>query len=418
MAKNYRYMEFDQNLYHFDMIENTAMTKTWMDILEEEKSKRAVAIVNLSYFSLTDGSLQSATKIHGTWKKSPSYQINGLCIDQNGRLFVDNTYCEDAYSFTEGCPPMYTNGNKDYAYNTFPTNGATHIGVKEDGTVCILVCDKDRGISSTNANQIMLDAGCVDVLRMDGSWSSHGSLGVNEVCSPSQYRYDRLYLVVYKNDTIQLMNYTHKVTLDVYGDYSQATHPVSWEVVTRMQAALNRNGIEAMFSNYPEVEVFNSALRAKQSNTWKADICLSIDADLIDGNKAKIISSAAGTTAGRNIMAGEIISALKMYDIPCNDAVTHDKNIIMLASTNATANFIRYNNSAMASNEEVMDTIVEATVEGICNYLGKDYIAPSNTIEDLVEELKDSGIYPQDVTKDTQVTYGALTNVLEALGLI
>lgn len=417
IIKNYRYAEYSPDEYYFDMIDNTNRSRTWMDILESERVNGAVGIINLSYFSLSTGVLQSATKIHGTWLLSPSYEINGLCIDKSGRLFMDTNNCSSAYSFTEGCPPMYKNGVKDYNYKTADTNGSTHIGFKEDGTVCILLCDKDNGISSEDANQVLLDAGCKDILRMDGSWSSHGSLGLNEVCSPSEYRYDRLYLIIYKKNTT--ITPTHKITLDVYGNFTEELHPMSWAMVEKLQSAFNRQNMEAMIDVFKEGYDLYSELRAKQSNNWKANICLTIDADYIEGTKARVTSSSAGSTAGRNILAANILSAFKAAGMECNDEVTHDMNIIMLAKTNAVANFIRYNDELLSS-DYVMDAAVEATVKGVCDYLGVIYVEPPEEPVEKTsfEKLKDAAIFPEDVNEDDELTYEELAEILNNLGFV
>lgn len=417
IIKNYRYAEFNPDDYYFDIIDNTDRSLTWMDILKNERSKGAVGIINLSYFSLGTGVLQSATKIHGEWLLNPSYQINGLCIDKNGRLFMDTNNCSSAYSYTEGCPPMYKNGTKDYNYKSFERNGSTHIGFKKDGTVCILLCDKDNGISSDDANQVLLDAGCIDILRMDGSWSSHGSLGLNEVCSPSEYRYDRLYLVIYKRGCTIMP--THKITLDVYGNFPEEIHPMSWSMVRKLQSAFNRQNMEAMIDVFPENYSLKSELRAKQSNKWNADICLTIDADYIESEKARVTSSSAGSTAGRNILASKILASFKETGIDCNDTVTHDMNIVMLANTNAVANFIRYNDELLAS-EYIMDAAVEATVKGVCDYLGVEYIEPPEepVEKSSFEKLKDASIFPEDAKEDDELTYEELAEILNNLGFV
>lgn len=416
IPKNYRYIELDQSRYYFDMYDNEDRKRTWMDILNEFRPKGAIGIINLSYFSLTNGSLQSAVKIHGKWKKDPKWEIYGICIDENGRMFA-GTYKNESYSYTDGCPPQYVNGTKSYNYTKYGTNGNTYIGFKPDGTVCLMVCDKDNGQSSENADSIMLDAGCNTIIRMDGSWSSHGELGFNEVCSPSEYRYDRTYLIIYDRQAI-IPRTNYKVTLDVYGDYSETQHPITWSIVRKLQEEFTRQGIESMISTYPDQFNLSSYLRADQSNTWKADVCLSIDADTIDGDKAKVISSSAGETAGRNIMAGNIIAELKNAGFSCNDTVTHNRSIIMLPNTNAKSNFIRYN-EPLIETDYIMKSAVIATVKGVCKYLNVDYIESEEDKEPtLFEKYQNAGIISSDKSPDDAVTYEELVSIFDKLGFV
>ena len=418
IPKNYRYVELDQSRYYFDMYDNEKRNKTWMDILDEFRPKGAIGIMNLSYFSLSDGSLQSAVKIHGEWKKNPSWLSYGVCIDKNGRMYVD-TYQSNPYSYTDACPSQYVNGEKSYNYTKFSTNGNTYIGFKPDGTICLMLCDKDNGQSSVNADTIMLDAGCNHIMRMDGSWSSHGQLGFNEICSPSEYRYDRLYLIIYDREAA-MPRTKYKVTLDVYGDYSEDQHPLTWKIIRELQNEFTRQGIESMTSIYPDQFNLSSYLRAKQSNTWKADVCLSIDADFIDDDKAKVISSSAGETAGRNIMAGLIIEELKNAGFACNDTVTYNRSIIMLPNTNAKSNFIRYNDSLMET-DYIMQSAVEATVKGVCRYLNVEYIEKESEDEDieptLFERYQNAGIIPDNVDPTDVLTYEELISILDKLGI-
>ena len=427
---NYRYGEFEQPRYWFDFYDNEDQSLTWMDILEKERDKGAVGIINLSYFLLSDGSFQSAVKLHGEWKKDPKWLIYGIGIDKDGKLYKCTYEDTNAYSFTEGCPAQYINGEKGYGYTNYATNGNTYIGFKPDGTVCLLLCDKDHGQTSAEADAVMLDHGCTDIIRMDGSWSSHGQLGLNEVCSPSQYRYDRLYLVIYDSEYTPLKT-KYKVWLDPYGNFDKKTHPNTWAMLPMLQRSFNRCGIEAVIGCYEDCYNFDSALRAKQCNNYRADICLSIDADTITGDKARVTSSFAGANAGRNIMGSKLIKAFKEANIPVENSVSHDMNIIMLAKTNSTANFIRYNDGLL-STDYIMNADVEATVKGICDYLSVEYIPdeepdtePTPEPEEPVEEEKSNfytlvmkGIFSSEISADTGVTYGELADIFAKLGLI
>ena len=423
IPKNYRYAEFDKNRYYFGLYDNKGCDKTWMEILDEEKKNGAIGIINTSYFSLSTGDFQSATKIDGQWLHDPKWLIYGICINKDGYMSCGTYEDANAFSFTEGCPPQYINKAKSYNYTVYDTNGSTYIGFKEDGTICLLLCDKDNGISSKEADEVMLDAGCIHVIRMDGSWSSHGKLGYNEICSPSQYRYDRLYLIIY-DKLYQAPRTNYKITLDCYGDFSPSEHPVTRKMVNKLQEIFNRQGIECMISTFEDNYNLDSNLRAKQSNTWKADISLSIDADLIDDSKARVTSSSAGANAGRNVMGACIIKALTEAGIDCKDEVTHDRQIIMLPKPNAIANFIRYNDPLMTTDNYIFEAAAEATVKGVCDYLDLEYIEPPETDKPTEDEEKtnfemyqEAGIFSEGVQPTDAISYEEFADILAKLGL-
>ena len=349
MGVTYNIKEYPQDRYYFDMYDNTNRDKNWMTILKEHmigpKGGAIAGIVNLSYFSLTDGSLQSAVKLHGEWLKDYQYtSLAGIGIDTDGKMKPAYPV-DDVYSFTDGCPPMYMYGNKTDNYGQYASNGYTGIAIKSDlSSVCIIQADKDQGITSEEANQIFLDKGYTSIFRMDGSYSSHGRLEMGKVCSPSQYRVDRLYLLIYDREASAVRDEYFRVTLDPYGNFSPTSHPKTWEMINILQSRFIEQNIDCMISTFPDNYNLDSRIRAKQSNTWLANICLSID-------------------------------AFKKGNYSTND-LSHDSAIMMLSYTTAVANFIRFNQSNMTT--EVMHDLSNIIVETVCNYLGIDYICPPN----------------------------------------
>lgn len=396
MGVTYNLKEYPQSRYYFDMYDNTNRDKNWMGILEENmvgpNGGALVGIVNLSYFSLADGSLQSAVKLHGTWLRDYQYTgLAGIGLDANGKMKPAYPN-EDNYSFTDGCPPMYMYGEKTDNYGSYPTNGYTGIGITSDGSsVCIIQADKDQGITSEQANTIFLEKGYTSIFRMDGSYSSHGRLEMGKVCSPSQYRVDRLYLLIYDREADYVRDKYYRITLDPYGDFSPTSHPKTWEMVNILQSKFIEQNIDCMISTFPDNYNMGSNIRAKQSNTWLANICLSIDADQIDsnsmsvsitssngttGNRISVVSSSAGSTAGRNILANAFIDAFKNANYQTKD-LSHDNGIVMLSNTTATANFMRFNQPDIST--ETMNDLSDIIVKTVCSYLGINYIDTSTT---------------------------------------
>ena len=60
-----------------------------------------------------------------------------------------------------------------------------------------LIASKDAGMTTAECCSALLKAGCSDIFRFDGSWSSQGSLGPNKNLDPSQERKVAVYLLIY-----------------------------------------------------------------------------------------------------------------------------------------------------------------------------------------------------------------------------
>lgn len=201
MAK-YKIAEYPQSKYRFELYDNTRRL-TWQQI---RKETGCYAIVNLWYFALANLSKDvkyfdnqnGAIMLHGKWIHD-KYDFPGLCISKDGK--VSTGWKKDAvWDYTAVSQADYIDGKRVHT-QAWGRNGATYTGLKADGTVVVLLASKDNGVSSAEAVKAMLNSGCVDVLRWDGSWSSQGSLGPGLDVQPSQRRICRGWLLVYPRET-------------------------------------------------------------------------------------------------------------------------------------------------------------------------------------------------------------------------
>ena len=136
--------------------------------------------------------------LRGKWVYE-KYDFPGICIDAAGR--VSTGWKEDAeWDYAAAGQAAYLGGrlNNKTAYSR---NGVTYTGVKGDGSVVCLLASRDAGLTGEEAVAAMLGAGCVDILRWDGSWSSQGSLGPGMDVQPSQKRICRGWLLVFPRET-------------------------------------------------------------------------------------------------------------------------------------------------------------------------------------------------------------------------
>lgn len=190
--------------YSFRFYLNTRKL-TWQQIKAEEGCH---SLINLSYYNQAAygkaktrqevvASLDSALVIDGETLCPVVYKEWGLCIDAEGRLTRGLGAGQSNY--TIGLPPAYIDGQKYNSRYFMGKNGCTYVGIKKDGAPVLMLASRDNGKTSDEANAALLNAGCVDILRFDGSWSSQGALG-DKICAPSQTRIVATYLLVFERD--------------------------------------------------------------------------------------------------------------------------------------------------------------------------------------------------------------------------
>lgn len=196
--------EFPNKDYRFEFYINYNK-KTWQQIKTE---KQCFGLVNLGYYDMnkynkakTKQQVLASTEcdfiVDGVACVPLRYADWGICINDRGELFMGTPQGQKNYCI--GLPTQYYKGNK-YTNTFVATNGCTHIGFKADGTPVVLLASKDKGLTNVQANQYMLNIGCIDILRFDGSWSSQGDLGNGKICKPSQTRIVQSYMLIYKRN--------------------------------------------------------------------------------------------------------------------------------------------------------------------------------------------------------------------------
>lgn len=198
--------EFPNSEYSFKFYVNYNK-KTFRQIKSETG---CYALCNLWYYDMnkyakanTKSAVLASTDcdviLDGSPIKPLMYRDWGICISDNGELSMNVP--DNQKNYCVGLPTQYYNKEK-YCVNKFVAkNGCTHIGFKENGNPVILLASKDKGLTNDQANQYLLNMGCVNILRYDGSWSSQGDLGDGVICKPSQTRIVQSYLLIYKRTT-------------------------------------------------------------------------------------------------------------------------------------------------------------------------------------------------------------------------
>lgn len=192
--------EFPQSKYRFQLYDNVDRL-TWQQI---QKKTGCCALCNLWYFDMRTYRHDVGVMLEGQWVRPAAYDWPGICIDKDGHVTTGGT-ADAVWDYAASVQADYIGGQRT---NVTPwgANGVTYTGLTAQGDVVILLCPRDTPMDSREAVSAMLEAGCADILRWDGSWSSQGSLGPGMDVQPSQKRICRGYLLVYKRDGTETDN--------------------------------------------------------------------------------------------------------------------------------------------------------------------------------------------------------------------
>ena len=261
------------------------------------------ALINLGYYDMAAYS-KAKTKeevlastacdfiLNGKAIKPLQYFEFGCCITDNGELKLGTPIGQKNYCI--GLPPQYINGKK-YVVNKFVSkNGCTHIGFLPNGDPVWLLAERVEdasgkiigGLTNDEANQALLDYGCVDILRYDGSWSSQGDFGDGQVCAPAQTRIVQSYLLAFErtpqkkepvvNKKIVCLDPGHGVdTVNGSPDGTYKEHEFTLDMANRIRPMLERHGVEVVQTRVGGVNLSLEA-RVNQANSVSADLFVSL----------------------------------------------------------------------------------------------------------------------------------------------
>ncbi|MEG1593613.1 MAG: N-acetylmuramoyl-L-alanine amidase, partial [Oscillibacter sp.] len=282
--------------------------------------------------------------------------------------------------------------------NVWDKNGVTYTGFLADGTLVAMISTKDDGMGSVEAINVMRDAGCVTVMRWDGSWSSRGRIG-GQYITPSQHRVDRTYLLITPRKKEE-KPVKKKVCIDPgHGagsvncspDKSYYEHEFAWNLYERMKPMLERCGIEVAVTrrkdNKPEL-----VERVRFSNKFKPDLFVSLHSNAMaggwgDARGLLCLTYKSGDNESQNKAARCILKAMKSAGVVIHgEGLRYDGDLTVLRDTYAPAVLIEYGfhtnreDLIFLKDSACRDAFAEVTVKGICDYLGVKFVpAPVET---------------------------------------
>ncbi|MCG4528771.1 N-acetylmuramoyl-L-alanine amidase family protein [Intestinimonas massiliensis (ex Afouda et al. 2020)] len=455
----YKLGVFPQDQYRFRIFDNTAKLKDWPEIMTAA-GPDCVAAMNLAYFALSAVPAQgirafdhqSAIMVAGKWEHGPAYHEYGICINADGRLTL-GTEADAVYDYAVALPPAVI-GGRDYNTSTFARDGVTYLGLRSDDTVVILISIKDQGMTSAEAVAAMRQAGCVHILRWDGSWSSRGCLGPGQALTPSQYRMVRSWLLLYKRGNEPQKEdkpVTKTVCLDPgHGvespgkcspDKSYYEHEFALDMGKRIKTHLERCGIRVVLTRTDEhcptgkADTNDLLKRVAISDAAGADLFVSLHSNA-SGNEwsnasgLMIYTSAGPDTASRNVAAKAVLARMTAAGVELRGSpLIHDIELVVTRKTAAPAMLIEYGFHTSKTEVELLKKdsyrakLAEATAKGVCDFLGVVWVdEPTDTgVSDWAatawQKATNKGVL--DGTRPTDpVTRQELAVVLDRLNLI
>ncbi|MFR1050255.1 MAG: N-acetylmuramoyl-L-alanine amidase family protein [Lachnospirales bacterium] len=385
---------YSQDKYRFELYDNTRrLTRQQI-----QKETGCYALVNLWLFSLADqpkcgvkywDHQNGGVMLRGKWEYE-KYDYPGICIDKDGRLTTGGK--SDAAWDYAACANAGYIGGKRGAVTPYPRNGLTYTGLTPTGDVVILLATKDTPMTGDEAMEALHNAGCVDILRWDGSWSSQGYLGPGMDAQPSQKRLVRGYLLIYKRDDQNKEDKPvgKKVCLDpghgpdtVNGspDGTYKEREFTWDMYRRLRPLLEAQGVEVICTR-AENEKPSLTARAAVSNKAGADLFVSLHSNA-SGNgwtapKGFVIyTSVAGDSAGRNKAAKAILVRMKEAGVTLfGSGLEHNPEYTVLRATTAPAMIVEHGfhtnreDTALLKDSAYRGRLARAEARGICDYLG------------------------------------------------
>lgn len=386
----YKIAKFPQGKYRFQLYDNIDKL-TWQQI---QQKTGCYALCNLWYFDMWTYKHDVGVMLDGKWVRPPQYTWPGICVSNDGKVTTGGT-ADAVWGYAASVQADYIDGRRNSVV-PWGDNGVTYTGLNAQGDVVILLCSRDTPMDSAEAVQAMLDAGCVDILRWDGSWSSQGSLGPGMDVQPSQKRICRGYLLVFERDKEEKpVNDKKTVCLDPghgkgnangSADGTYKEHEFNLDLCNRIKPLLEKNGVEAVMTRTADTYPSLTA-RASVSNNVGADLFVSVHTNASGSSARGFIAytSSGPESAERNKAAASIISAVKKAGVLIfGSGNPYHEKFTVLTATIAPAVLLECGFHTNPQDTELLkdgayrDKLAVAITEGILDYLGVDFTETDN----------------------------------------
>lgn len=387
--------KFPQSKYRFQLYDNVDQL-TWKQI---QQKTGCCALCNLWYFDMRTYQHDVGVMMEGKWVRSPQYTWPGICVNKDGKVTTGGT-ADAIWGYAASVQADYLDGRRN-SYVVWEKNGVTYTGLTAAGDVVILLCPRDTPMDSGEAVAAMLGAGCTDILRWDGSWSSQGSLGPGMDVQPSQRRICRGWLLVFEKEKEEKPVNDKKIvcldpghgpdTVNGSPDGTYKEQEFTWDMGQRVKALLEEQGVGVVLTRAADSKPSLTA-RAQVSNAAGADCLVSLHSNAEGGSGwgsargLMIYTSAGPDYAPRNVLAMDIIDRMKDAGVLVRSApVAYNIDLTVLVRADAPACLMEYGfhtnreDVALLKDSDYRDKLAEATARGICDWLGVDWKEPEES---------------------------------------
>jgi len=326
------------------------------------------------------------------------------------------------------------NGRVDKLAYTSAQGGArgrTAIGIAGD-KLCLYVSGDGTADAKTpeGLRDELIALGCTSALMLDSGGSSQCIFNETEIRSARRVHN---FILVYlkkgklepvKEDTLAIKTIcldaghgTGSVNGTPDGTYKE--EEFTFDMQGRIKPLLERHGVGAVLTR-PTRATVSLANRAKIANAAKVDAFVSLHSNAAgnggwyDASGFLIYTSAAGDTAGRNILAKAIIARAKEAKIKVRNTALAHSMYAVLKNTTMPAVLIEYGfhtskeDSELLKSSDYRDRLAELTANGILDYLG---IAWADSTADQVKKRFDFA----DETMEYLAAYEYADALLRAL---
>lgn len=372
-------------------------------------------IINGGFFSWDTGKPTHHLKVDGTVLAKADWNCWGFRWDDGADIRMDVVPDSGGRNYIGGTelltPDKGQYGKLDYPADQGGTRGRTALGIAGDKLV--LFCSGDGTAGARTPEKLrdeLFDLGCTSAIMLDGGGSSQCSFPEGKISSSRRvHNYIAVWL---KKEEKEETPVSKKVVLDPgHGvetagkrspDGKYLEHEFNLDIARRVKAHLERHGVIALLTRSTDSDV-SLADRVKLSNEVKADLFVSLHSNA-DGEGKEwtspsgygIITSAAGSTVGRNKAAKAILARVSAAGIQLwGDGLHHDISLYVLKHTVAPAVLIEHgfhtniNEVELLKTDVYRDLLAKVDAQGILDYLDIPWqeepaAAPEITVERCV----------------------------------
>lgn len=382
--------EFPNDRYRFQFYINA-------DKLTGEQIKAKTgcyAYINLAYFDMDKytkagtpqevyASTESALVVNGYVIGKVIYHEWGVCVDDSGKLFMG---LENQKNYAVGVPPQIIDGKRYASARDYPKDGCSYIGFKADGTPVFLLAVKDEPMTSDEVIAALKKAGCIHILRYDGSWSSQGDFGDGPI-KPSQQRIVQSYLLVFERQVkpeqgkkLICLDPGHgSNSVNASPDKSYYEHEFALDMAKRIKPLLEQHGVNALLTRN---DGSNPSLtqRCDIANSAKAELFVSLHSNAAgnggwyDASGLCVYTYKPG--GERDRAANLLLDRMQEAGVKLFGSKLYHADFTVLAKTNMPAYLIEYGFHTSKSDVELLknptyrDRLATATAKAILDWFG------------------------------------------------